>query len=185
MDVKALIVAQPARLWKFMGFFQSPFLRIVHALVVLLVILQLLSSDFTDAPFFSAFHTAEGIVLCVLAVIMTVYSFSKRGFRYFFPYLWKDTEQLSKDLSSMLRFKLVAPRPKGLATCVQGLGFGALLLTAFAGLWWRELFHVSSHWAGFALSVHIFAAQLLIVYAVGHGFMALLHFVIWQRRIFK
>ena len=44
MEIQACIKAQPALLWRFMGFFQTPFLRALHALVVLFVILQLCSS---------------------------------------------------------------------------------------------------------------------------------------------
>ena len=139
MKIQELIKTQSELLWRFMGFFQSPFLRVLHALVVLFVILQLCSSTLMrvtpdGASWTAWYHMLEGMSLCVLGVIVAAYSLGKHGLKYFFPYLWGDVDQIRKDLIASLHGRLVAPRPGGLATSVQGLGLGALLLTAFSGL---------------------------------------------------
>ena len=109
-------------------------------------------------------------------------SLTKRGFHYFFPYLWGDTEQLKKDVQASLRFKMVPPRPKGLATTVQGLGLGALLLVVLSGLIWFILWLNGSSFAGPALETHKNLSFLIELYLIGHGCMALLHFFVWQRK---
>jgi len=75
----------------------------------------------------SWYHILSGLLVVILSLLLAADSLTKRGFHYFFPYLWGDTEQLKKDIQASLRFKMVPPRPKGLATAVQGL-VGALLV---------------------------------------------------------
>lgn len=190
MKIQELIKTQSELLWRFMGFFQNPFLRVLHALVVLFVILQLCSSTLMrvtpdGASWTTWYHMLEGMSLCVLGVILAAYSLGKHGLKYFFPYLWGDVEQIRKDLISSLHGQLVAPRPGGLATSVQGLGLGALLLTAFSGLTWFWLWRDGSPAAHGWRVAHEWIAWLLIVYLIGHGGMALLHFFVWQRRVAK
>ena len=73
------------------------------------------------------------------------------------------------------------PRPKGLATAVQGLGLGALLLVVLSGLIWFILWRNGSSFAGLALETHKNVTLLIELYLIGHGCMALLHFFVWQR----
>ena len=115
------------------------------------------------------------------SLLLAADSLTKRGFHYFFPYLWGDTEQLKKDIQASLRFKMVPPRPKGLATVVQGLGLGALLLVVLSGLIWFILWRNGSSFAGLALETHKNVTLLIELYLIGHGCMALLHFFVWQR----
>ena len=186
MKLLHAIAEQPARLWRFLGVFQSPFLRALHASVAVLVILQLVSSagmrvGIQDASGGGWYHMWGGATLCLLAVAQTAYSLGTHGLRYFFPYLWGDLEQLSKDVRQSLRFKMVPPRPKGLGAVVQGLGLGALLLTALSGLFWFWLWQTGSSAAGDARWFHDAVSILIILYLIGHGSMALLHFIVWQR----
>ena len=179
------IAVQPARLWRFLGVFQPPFLRALHASVAALVILQLISSAFMQPVSAGAsasgwYHMWGGATLCLLAIVQTVYSLGARGPRYFFPYLWGDLEQLKKDVRQSLRFKMVAPRPKGLGAVIQGLGLGALALTAFSGLVWFWLWQSGSSYAGDARWLHVAVSILIILYLIGHGTMALIHFIVWE-----
>ena len=190
MKIQELIKTQSELLWRFMGFFQNPFLRVLHALVVLFVILQLCSSTLMrvtpdGASWTAWYHMLEGMSLCVLGVIVAAYSLGKHGLKYFFPYLWGDVDQIRKDLIASLHGRLVAPRPGGLATSVQGLGLGALLLTAFSGLTWFLLWRDGSPAAHGWRVTHEWLAWLVIVYFIGHGGMALLHFFVWQRQVAK
>ena len=185
MSALHIIAVQPARLWPFLGVFQSPGLRAVHALVVLFCLLQFTSSwwmsvEQNRATFSAWYHMWGGTTLCVLALLQTAASLARHGLRHFYPYLWGDTEQLVKDVRQTLRFKLVGPRPKGLGAAVQGLGLGALLLTAFSGLFWFWLWQNGSAGADDARAFHDAVSLLMILYFLGHGGMALLHFVVWE-----
>lgn len=196
MTAKECLAQQSALMWKFLGFFQSPFLRRLHAMVVVLVVLQLCSSagmhivfatNFSASPLVFVvdwYHMLAGLGTLCIGLFMTGYSFSQRGLRRYFPYLWGDTEQIVKDLRMSLRGELPAPRAGGLATAVQGLGFGALLLTALSGAVWFALWRLGAGAASteIALSIHKTVVNLLILYFLGHGGMALLHFVVWQRK---
>ena len=174
-----------------MGFFQTPFLRALHALVVLFVILQLCSSALMavtpdGASVTAWYHLLAGMGLCALSLILAIYSLGRHGLKYFFPYLWGDVDQIRKDLAASLRGRMVAPRPGGLATSVQGLGLGALLLTAFSGLiWfclWRDASSAAPAWRGGG----VWAPGVGVGVLLGpRGGMALLHFYVWQRRVVK
>lgn len=190
MKTGALIADQPARLWRFLRFFQPPFLCGLHALVALLVFAQFCTSAFmsiwSDSASWSGWlHMLTGMGLCALGLALACYSLGRHGLRYFFPYLWGDTGQLRKDLSASLHGRLVGPRAKGLAACVQGLGLGALLLTAFSGLAWFWLWRGGSPWAEDMRISHEWVAALIILYFIGHGGMAMTHFVLWQRTAAK
>lgn len=186
MTVKDKIVDQGALLWKFLGFFQPPLLRFIHASVIALVILQFLLSTVmvvmpTGPSALAWIHIIVGMFLCVLGVGLVVLSIKKRGLRNFFPYLWGDTEQLVKDMRAAAQFKIIGPRPKGLPACVQGLGMCALLGAVLSGLWWFD------NWSNdrsvlTAFSVHKFFAWSVGLYLLGHGGMALAHFALWQKK---
>lgn len=196
MTAKECLARQSALMWKFLGFFQSPFLRFLHAFIVLLVILQICSSagmhialepEYSPMPLtfvFDWYHILAGLGTLCAALCMAGYSFSQRGLHRYFPYLWGDTGQITNDLRMSLRGELPAPRPGGLATAVQGLGFGALLLTALSGAAWFALwtYGASAGSAEIALNIHRTVVTLLLFYFFGHGGMALLHFILWQRK---
>lgn len=119
MPVLRTLAVQPARLWRFLGIFQPPVLRTVHALTACslypAIYQQHMDAHRKHAASFSAWHHIwGGATLCLLAILQTAISSSKHGLRYFYPYLWGDTEQLMKDF----KLKLVAPRPKGLGAAV-------------------------------------------------------------------
>lgn len=190
MKIQESIAAQPALLWRFMGFFQPPFLRMLHALVVLFVILQLCSGAImrvtpAGASWTAWYHMLAGMGVCALSVVLAAYSLRRHGLKYFFPYLWGDTAQIRQDLLASLRGRMVAPRPKGLATAVQGLGLGALLLTAFSGLVWFWLWREGWSSAHALRALHDWSSFLLIAYFIGHGGMALLHFAFWRKTAAK
>lgn len=194
MSVTSALRNQATLLWQFLGFFQKPYLRFLHAIIAVLVILQILSSFAMHMlpsgqinPALSSwvaswYHILSGLLVVVLSLLLAADSLTKRGFRYFFPYLWGDTEQLKKDIQASLHFHMVPPRPKGLATTVQGLGLGALLLVVLTGLIWFVLWRSGSSFAEFALETHKNVSVLIELYLIGHGGMALLHFFVWQRK---
>lgn len=200
MQLPPIISQQPELLWRFLGIFQKPCARVLHAAIVILVLFQIISSNWmhfsapdtmdpaTTVIIASWYHIIAGLSVVTLAVLQVSYSLWTKGPRHFFPYLWKDNEQLKKDILDSLHFKMVAPRPKGLAATVQGLGMGALLLTSCSGLVWMLLWLKGANYAevaGTVRSIHKELSFLLELYFVGHGSMALLHFGVWQREINK
>lgn len=196
MCIKNCLRQQAALLWKFLGFFQPPWLRCLHAAVVLLVFMQICSSAgmnmtlVSDNPavfrpgVFDWYHMMAGLSTAFVAIYMTFLCFSQRGLRRFYPYLWGDTARIKKDVLDSLRGVLPAPQAGGLATAVQGLGFGALLLAVLSGALWFLLWTsgASAGSTALALQAHKSVVTLLVLYFLGHGGMALLHFVIWQRK---
>ena len=182
---------QAQRLWRFLGFFQPPQLRIIHLVVILLVALQLISSQFMASPgragvvasMANTLHFTCGIVLVFLGIYFTGLSWRMRGLKRFYGYLWGEVEQLRKDIVETLHFRTVAPRPGGLATTVQGLGFGALLLAALSGLAWFVVWRMRLPYTHAFKEVHEALSTLIVLYFAGHGGMALLHFVLWQRKV--
>lgn len=193
MSALAFLRRQPALFWRFLGFFQTPYVRFLHALVAVLVILQILSSSamhmddghFAPGPgtwLASRYHLGAGLATVLFSLLLAAATLTRHGLRHFFPYLWGDTDQLKKDMLASLRLNMVPPRPRGLAAAVQGLGLGALLLTVLSGLLWFILWRHGSDFSRAALIVHKGVAPLMAVYLIGHGGMALLHFVVWQRK---
>ena len=181
MGVTTMLAAQFAQLWRFLGFFHPPVLRLLHASVVLLVALQVL----TRLAGMSMTHAILGLVLCMLGLGLIALGLGTRGPRHYYPYLWGDMDQLKKDVAAIRSGKLIiAPRPKGLACVVQGLGMGALAMSQITGLWlfrsWQmgEISHA-------AASLHGIFVVLLLAYAAGHGGMALGHFFFWKKNTGK
>ena len=178
MSVTSAIREQAALLWRFLGFFQTPYLRVLHAIIAALVILQILSSFAMHMlpsgqinPAISSwlatwYHILAGLATVIAGLLLTAYSLTKRG----------------KDIRASLHFKMVPPRPKGLATAVQGLGIGALLLAVLSGLLWYLLWINGSPFAEPARKAHENLTLLIELYLFGHGGMALLHFFVWQRK---
>ena len=106
MSVTSALGNQAKLLWQFLGFFQKPYLRFLHAIIAVLVILQILSSfamhmlssgqlnPALSSWLASWYHILSGLLVVILSLLLAADSLTKRGFHYFFPYLWGDTEQL-------------------------------------------------------------------------------------------
>ena len=109
MSVTSALGNQAKLLWQFLGFFQKPYLRFLHAIIAVLVILQILSSfamhmlssgqinPALSSWLASWYHILSGLLVVILSLLLAADSLTKRGFHYFFPYLWGDTEQLKKE----------------------------------------------------------------------------------------
>ena len=176
------LLDQPERLWRFLGLFQSPPLRLVHVLAASFVLLQLVSGVVMEigSPVFW-YHAWAGASLFLLALILSVYSLKARGPRHFYPYLWGDAAALKHDLRQAVHFKLPPPHPGGLEAVVQGAGLVLLALTAFLGLTWFALWQAGSAYAKTALPFHKTGGVLIFFYVVAHGGMAARRFIVWQR----
>ena len=155
MSVTSALGNQAKLLWQFLGFFQKPYLRFLHAIIAVLVILQILSSfamhmlssgqinPALSSWLASWYHILSGLLVVILSLLLAADSLTKRGFHYFF--------------------------------------LGALLLVVLSGLIWFILWRNGSSFAGLALETHKNVTFLIELYLIGHGCMALLHFFVWQR----
>ncbi len=170
-------------LWKFFGFFQTPFLRIWHLLAIVLVSAQLIKRFRT--PFVDSWHIEIGLLLVPFICIFLFASFKRRGLKYFFPYFWGQTQLFTKDAQNLLQGIIPAPRPGGLPGVIQGIGFLCFFLTVSCGFIWYLLWEVNPKYSVNFLDYHRYFAYALAVYFLGHGFMALRHFIIWKKNTFS
>lgn len=92
MPLRQKLTAQALLLWRFLGFFQPPTLRLLHAVAAVLVILQFCTKLFG----FGYGHVVLGLILCWVGFALVVWSLKTRGLRHYFPYLWGDMDQLKK-----------------------------------------------------------------------------------------
>ncbi|MEY0116914.1 cytochrome b/b6 domain-containing protein [Providencia rettgeri] len=180
-------------IWDFLGLYQTKRIRILHMLILLLVISQIIVSNwmtgtksvvipfFEETYLFTWIHIVSGFVLFFLTFFLVVLCFHQRGFRYFYPYLWGDFKQIKEDINSLLAKKLPDSSPKGLAATVQGLGLGALSIVILSGIAWFFLWLQQSPFALEARSIHKSLTILIEIYIYGHGGLGIIHFIIWKK----
>lgn len=177
MGMREKLTAQLDMLWRFLGFFQSPSLRLLHAVVLVLVFLQYLNRLLGVGWV----HMAMGMILFIVGLLLVYRGLWEHGPRYYFPYLWGSMAQVNKDVSALRNGKfIIAPRPMGLATVVQGLGMGALIMSLLTGLWIFRGWQLDDI-PQTAKTLHEVFVWLLLAYTAGHGGMAMIHFVHWQK----
>lgn len=179
--------------WSYLGKTQPVWVRVLHLLILLMVCLQLITSNFVEieagyqsagsAAFTSGTwaHVLPGLTLLGIMLIFVLTEFLRRGVKYFFPYLWGDVGQLKADLKTLLQRRLPEATPGGLAASVQGLGLGAVGLTLLSGALWFALIQAGSGLAHTAIEVHEVMTGVVIAYLIGHGGMGLLHMLLWIR----
>ncbi|MEQ4690506.1 cytochrome b/b6 domain-containing protein [Providencia manganoxydans] len=179
--------------WKFFGLYQIHTVRILHMLILLLVITQIIISNWMDVSntgyiptsgyifYFTWLHIIVGISLLFFTAFLITICLSNRGLRYYFPYLWGEFSQINDDIKILIKFKLPDSSPKGLATSIQGLGLGALALVVLSGITWFILWLQDSTFANEAKNIHKTLTGLIEAYIIGHGAMGLLHFILWYR----
>lgn len=95
MSVTSALGNQAKLLWQFLGFFQKPYLRFLHAIIAVLVILQILSSfamhmlssgqlnPALSSWLASWYHILSGLLVVILSLLLAADSLTKRGFHYF------------------------------------------------------------------------------------------------------
>lgn len=103
----------------------------------------------------------------------------QHGFEYFYPYLYDEISQLKSGINQIKSLEI--PEPKGLATIIQGLGVGALLLVALSGATLFLLWLYDSSLANDIKGLHKLFTGLVEAYVIGHGGMGLLHILIAYR----
>lgn len=172
----------------------TPFLRALHIIVAVLVLLQILSSNLTESEALSDynltglvtwFHVISGLSLIILGAAMFIWMLWQRGFRYYFAWLTLDFRGVTEDIKMLISFRLPEAHAGGIATMVQGLGVLALLGVALCGGFWFALNSTpgaSSALIETVLHLHKFLTVFIEIYFFAHGAMGLLHIFLTFRR---
>ncbi|HBV3606285.1 TPA: cytochrome b/b6 domain-containing protein [Klebsiella aerogenes] len=171
----------------------SPFLRILHIIVAVLVLLQIINSNLTESEALSDFtltgmvtwfHVVSGFTLIVLGIVMLVWMLKQRGFRYYFFWLTLDFRGIAEDIKKLMSFRLPEAHAGGIAALIQGLGVLALLGVALCGGLWFALSTTLGPLSALAetvLHVHKFLTVFIETYFWAHGVMGLLHIFLTVR----
>ncbi len=186
MKLLQAFLSQCALLWKFLGFFQTPFIRLWHLLGIVLILLQLclfLNFSFTD--FINESHVERGLLLLPFLFLFLCISFKRRGFKYFFSYLWGDVSLLQKDIQTFLQGRVPAPKSGGLAGTIQGFGLLAFFLTLLCGFflylsWYHDVNFIIDFY-----SLHKYTASALLLYLFVHAAYSIKHFLFWKKTVVK
>jgi len=172
---------------------QSFGVRIFHLTILILVIIQIINSNFmgfSDSGAVSAsfvefygtwLHMLTGLLITFLALLFLIIVFKQRGVGYYFSWLTGNFSILKSDMNQLRRFELPESKPYGLAATVQGLGLISLLLTVISGGLWFYLWSYDLSWSGNAKEVHKFIVGLLQAYIVGHASMSFLHIFLKEK----
>jgi cytochrome b561 len=176
---------------------QPPLIRHLHLTILVLVISQIIVSNFmgfTDSGAISKhavefygtwLHLSTGLFIIPVALGFLTVALRQRGFKYYFPYLTGEFSQLTADIRQLMKLELPEASAYGLAATVQGLGFGALLLVLISGLTWFLAWNYDLAWSDDAKEAHEFLTGVIQAYLIGHGGMGLFHIYLypkWQRR---
>lgn len=173
---------------------QPPAVRILHIVILLLVISQIIVSNFmgfTDSGAVSRkvvetygtwIHIGTGLFLLPVAVAFIVIEIRRHGVKYFFPYFYGEFSQLKHDLYQLKQFQQPEPEAHGIAAMVEGLGLSALLLVILSGLVWFLCWLYMPSWTHSAKELHKLLTGLIEAYVVGHGTMGVLHVFLHLRR---
>lgn len=165
----------------------TPFLRVLHYAILLLVLIQIVVSNFAEISddgvishniieFYGTWtHISTGLFLVFLAIVFIIAELNKHGFQYFYPYLSGNFSQLKLDIKKLKSLDMPDVSPGGMAAIVQGLGLCALFLVVSSGAIWFLLWSYDSSLAGDAQEVHELFTGLIEAYVIGHGSIGLLH----------
>jgi len=171
----------------YIGKRQTPLISLFHIVVLLLVLTQIILSNFVDfndngaissnvIKFYGTWsHIVTGLLLAPLAVIFILIEFKKYGLKHFYPYLSGDNQQLKADFAQLKQRKLPEPESKGIAAIVQGLGLAALVLVLLSGTIWFYAWTTGASWAEDMQEIHGLLTGLVITYFFAHGLMGLWH----------
>ena len=184
-------------IWFFLGKYQTPKIRVLHVLILVLVITQIIISNWmvgtqsatipsiSGEYIFTWMHILIGFSLFFLSFALIWTCLKERGLKHFYPYLWGDVKQIKNDINQLIEFKLPDSTPAGLAATVQGLGLGALSIVIISGLTWFFLWILGASFAYDARSIHKSLTILIEIYIYGHGGLGLIHFIIWYKKAKK
>ncbi len=165
----------------------APFFRGLHILVALMILAQIINSNFTErealdeqglTTIITWLHVISGFSLIILGVIMLGWMFKQRGAKFYFSWLHFDFSGIAQDIGTLRRLRLPEAHSGGIAATIQGLGVLSLLAVALSGGIWfllnaaqNPLAHSVMHW-------HKTLTTFIEIYFFAHGAMGLLHILL-------
>ena len=179
-----------SRFWNLLPHEFAPFFRILHIVVALLILSQIINSNFTESEALSErslvgvitwIHIISGFGLIICGFLMLGWMLTQRGFTYYFAWLKIDFTGINQDFKTLMKFRLPDAHSGGIASTVQGLGVMALLIVALSGGLWFLLNTTQSQQPSLANTVlhwHKFLTTFIELYFYAHGAMGVLHILI-------
>lgn len=174
-------------IWRSLPHENAPLFRLLHILVAVLILAQIINSNFTRREALGGhslettitwMHIVSGFGLIVLGIVLLWWMFSQRGFNWYFAWAKADFRGIRQDLNTLAKLKLPEALPGGIAATIQGLGVVALLAVAVSGGLWFVVNTIQGPSSAFAHSIlhwHKFLTTFIEVYFYAHGAMGLLH----------
>lgn len=170
--------------WHYLGQLQGVSLRLIHITIATLIIIQIIDSNFMHVHYPNPvlnladwFHITIGFIALLIFILFVVICFARKGIKYYYPYLFLDFSQLRKDVQTLRKLKLPHANPYGIATSVQGLGLGALMLVILSGMLWFIAWWINAPVAHELKSLHKSLTLLIEIYIIAHGVMGIFHFL--------
>lgn len=168
----------------------APFFRGLHIAVAVLILSQIINSNFIEAELLTDssvegvitwLHVVSGFLLIFLGLTLLAWMLSQRGFRWYYAWMMLDFNGIRRDIKLISQRKLPEAAQGGIAAAVQGLGVLALLLVASSGGVWflaETLLKNASDAAEYYLRLHKFLTTFIEIYFYAHGLMGLLHMLL-------
>ncbi|MFZ9035669.1 MAG: cytochrome b/b6 domain-containing protein [Francisellaceae bacterium] len=170
--------------WHYLGKVQGGRLRLIHITMAILIVIQIIDSNFMHVhypkpvlDFADWFHITIGFITLSIFLVFVAICFAKKGVKHYYPYLFLDFSQLRQDVKTLMRLKLPHANPYGMATSVQGLGLGALILVILSGALWFIAWWMNAPAAHELKSLHKSLTLLIEIYIIAHGVMGVFHFL--------
>ncbi|GAB4221889.1 MAG: cytochrome b/b6 domain-containing protein [Francisella sp.] len=168
--------------WQYLGKVQGKSFRLIHISVALLVIIQILDSDYVHTRYglnFGAYlHICGGMLIAVLSILLIFSALEKRGLRYYYPYLFNDYSNLKSDLLELVNLKLPNPKSGSIAAIVQGFGLVVICIAWISGSIWFIAWNFQFDFAHSLKELHKSLVGLIEFYLYVHGFMGIVHYIV-------
>ena len=172
---------------------ETPFLRVLHIIVAVLVLAQIINSNYTVSEALSEsgftsivtwIHVISGFGLIFCGIAMMAWMLTQRGFKYYYAWMTLDFRGIVDDIRTLTQRQLPDAHAGGMAATVQGLGVLALLGVAVCGAAWFVLnatIGPVSSLTESVLDLHKFLTVFIETYFWAHGFMGIAHMYLTLR----
>ncbi|MFK8260487.1 cytochrome b/b6 domain-containing protein [Erwinia sp. AnSW2-5] len=176
-----------SRLWNALPHAGSPVFRMMHIIVALLILTQIINSNFIESEaideqgltsIITWFHIISGFGLIFCGIFMMAWMLNIRGARYYFSWATFDISGIVADVKTLMRFQLPEAHAGGIAASIQGLGVLSLLGVSVSGALWFLLNAAQNPLASSLMHWHKNLTSLIEIYFFAHGAMGLLHLFI-------
>ena len=163
-----------------------PFTLFLHLVIAVAVITQLTTSWlFDDYHTLFLVHEYSGMTAFVAIILLLLWKWHLSGLKQYFPWAFSTgRHKMLEDLRWLCKIRLPEHNTGGLPGTVQGLGVLLIFTMGFLGTLWfiakhyvvglEPYTHTMMYW-------HSALANLVWAYIIGHGCMAILHWILPKR----